>query len=84
MVSEHLQFSWRSMWCDRSDNNEHGEYRLVKRLGADIVIDYKKDDFETILHDYDVVLNSSGRRDARKISARAKAGWKAHLDRRAT
>ena len=30
----------------------------VKRLGADIVIDYKKDDFETILHDYDVVLNS--------------------------
>jgi len=31
---------------------------LVKRLGADIVIDYRKDDFETILHDYDVVLNS--------------------------
>lgn len=30
----------------------------VKRLGADIVIDYKKDDFETILYDYDVVLNS--------------------------
>src|SRR2546428_714481 len=26
---------------------------LVKRLGADIVIDYRKDDFETILHDYD-------------------------------
>src|SRR6266542_3175613 len=31
---------------------------LVKRLGADIVIDYRKDDFETILHEYDVVLNS--------------------------
>ncbi len=31
---------------------------LVKRLGADIVIDYSKDDFEKILHDYDVVLNS--------------------------
>lgn len=31
---------------------------LVKSLGADIVIDYKKDDFETILKDYDVVLNS--------------------------
>ena len=30
----------------------------VKGLGADVVIDYKKDDFETILHDYDVVLNS--------------------------
>jgi NADPH:quinone reductase-like Zn-dependent oxidoreductase len=33
---------------------------LVKRLGADIVIDYKKDDFAEILHDYDVVLNSLG------------------------
>nr|WP_248287214.1 NADP-dependent oxidoreductase [Massilia antarctica] len=31
---------------------------MVKRLGADIVIDYKKDDFEEILRDYDVVLNS--------------------------
>jgi len=32
----------------------------VQRLGADIVIDYKKDDFETILHAYDVVLHSQG------------------------
>ena len=32
----------------------------VKRLGADIVIDYRKDDFETILHDYDVVLDTLG------------------------
>ncbi|WP_406276531.1 NADP-dependent oxidoreductase [Nocardia sp. NBC_00881] len=31
---------------------------LVKRLGADVVIDYRTDDFETVLHDYDVVLNS--------------------------
>ncbi|HZX71713.1 MAG TPA: NADP-dependent oxidoreductase [Rhodanobacter sp.] len=30
----------------------------VKHLGADVVTDYKKDDFESILHDYDVVLNS--------------------------
>lgn len=33
---------------------------LVKNLGADIVIDYKKDDFENALRDYDVVLNSLG------------------------
>ena len=33
-------------------------FDLVKRLGADIAIDYRKDDFETILRDYDVVLNS--------------------------
>jgi NADPH:quinone reductase-like Zn-dependent oxidoreductase len=32
----------------------------VKRLGADVVIDYRKDDFEKILQDYDVVLNSLG------------------------
>ena len=31
---------------------------FVKSLGADTVIDYKNDDFETILKDYDVVLNS--------------------------
>ena len=32
----------------------------VKRLGADIVLDYRKDDFETILHDYDAVLDTLG------------------------
>ncbi|TMR98799.1 NADP-dependent oxidoreductase [Nonomuraea basaltis] len=31
---------------------------LVKHLGADVVIDYRKDDFEKILHGYDVVLHS--------------------------
>jgi NADPH:quinone reductase-like Zn-dependent oxidoreductase len=31
---------------------------LVSRLGADIVIDYKKEDFAQVLRDYDVVLNS--------------------------
>ncbi|AQT50258.1 MULTISPECIES: NADP-dependent oxidoreductase [Burkholderia cepacia complex] len=30
----------------------------VKRLGADVVIDYRKDDFEKVLADYDVVINS--------------------------
>jgi NADPH:quinone reductase-like Zn-dependent oxidoreductase len=31
---------------------------LVKRLGANIVIDYKAQDFADVLRDYDVVLNS--------------------------
>ncbi len=31
---------------------------LVKRLGADVVIDYRKDDFEKVLQNYDVVLHS--------------------------
>ena len=33
---------------------------LVKSLGADVVIDYKEQDFEKVLSGYDVVLNSLG------------------------
>jgi NADPH:quinone reductase-like Zn-dependent oxidoreductase len=33
---------------------------LVKQLGADVVIDYKKDDFADILKGYDVVLDTQG------------------------
>lgn len=32
----------------------------VKALGADVVIDYKQQAFETVLRDYDIVLNSLG------------------------
>ena len=32
----------------------------VKSLGADVVVDYKSDDFATVLSDYDVVLDSLG------------------------
>jgi len=32
----------------------------VKNLGADVVIDYKHNDFGTILRDYDVVLDTQG------------------------
>ena len=31
---------------------------LVRSLGADLIVDYKKDDFETKLSDYDLVLHS--------------------------
>jgi NADPH:quinone reductase-like Zn-dependent oxidoreductase len=31
---------------------------LVRSLGADVVIDYKKEDFSHVLRDYDVVVNS--------------------------
>jgi NADPH:quinone reductase-like Zn-dependent oxidoreductase len=34
-------------------------FNLVKSLGADIVIDYKTQDFENMLKDYDVVLHSN-------------------------
>ncbi len=37
-----------------------GNVDLVRGLGADIVVDYKKENFENVLEDYDVVLNSLG------------------------
>jgi NADPH:quinone reductase-like Zn-dependent oxidoreductase len=48
----------------------------VKRLGAEIVIDYKKDDFETILHDYDVVLDTLGGETLEKSLRVLKPGGK--------
>lgn len=40
---------------------------MVKALGADLVIDYKKEDFATMLKDYDVVLHSN--REAKVLDA---------------
>lgn len=37
-----------------------GNVEWVKRLGADVVVDYGKEDFEQVLRGYDVVLNSLG------------------------
>ena len=51
-------------------------FDLVKRLGAHIAIDYRKDDFETILHDYDVVLNSLGPETLEKSLRVLKPGGK--------
>src|SRR5213083_942210 len=48
----------------------------VKRLGADLVIDYRKDDFEQILQDYDVVLNSLGAETLEKSLRVLKPGGK--------
>jgi len=49
---------------------------LVKSLGADIIIDYKKEDFETILKDYDVVLNSQDAKTLEKSLKVLKPGGK--------
>jgi NADPH:quinone reductase-like Zn-dependent oxidoreductase len=49
---------------------------LVKSLGADLVIDYKKDAFEQILHDYDVVLHSLGTEERDKSLQVLKPGGK--------
>lgn len=49
---------------------------LVKSLGADIIIDYKKEDFETLLNDYDVVLNSQDTKTLEKSLKILKTGGK--------
>jgi alcohol dehydrogenase len=51
-------------------------FDLVKSLGADIVIDYKTQDFETILKDYDLVLNSQDRKTLEKSLKILKSGGK--------
>ncbi|MBN6152286.1 NADP-dependent oxidoreductase [Xanthomonas sp. AmX2] len=38
-----------------------GNVEWVKALGADLVIDYRTQDFETVVHGYDVVLHSLGK-----------------------
>jgi len=49
---------------------------LVKSLGADVVIDYKRKDFEKVLSDYDVVLNSLDADTLRKSLSVLKPGGK--------
>ncbi len=49
---------------------------LVRSLGADIIIDYRKEDFEAILSDYDVVLNSQDTKTLEKSLRIVKAGGK--------
>ena len=48
----------------------------VKALGADVVIDYKKDDFEKVLRGYDVVLNSQDGKTLEKSLNVLKPGGK--------
>ncbi|MEY9560068.1 NADP-dependent oxidoreductase [Sinorhizobium fredii] len=49
---------------------------LAKSLGADVVVDYKHDDFEKVLQGYDVVLNSLGKDTLEKSLHVLKPGGK--------
>ncbi len=51
-------------------------FELVKALGADILIDYKTQDFETMLHGYDVVLHSQDSKTLDKSLRVLKPGGK--------
>jgi len=41
-------------------------FELLKSLGADVLIDYKKQNFESVLKEYDVVLNSQDKKTLEK------------------
>jgi NADPH:quinone reductase-like Zn-dependent oxidoreductase len=49
---------------------------LVKSLGADVVVDYRYEDFANVLRDYDVVLNSLGKDTLEKSLGVLKPGGK--------
>jgi len=49
---------------------------LVKSLDADVVVDYKKDDFEKVLQGYDLVLNSQDSKTLEKSLRILKPGGK--------
>ncbi|MCF6420442.1 NADP-dependent oxidoreductase [Furfurilactobacillus milii] len=49
-------------------------YDLVKRLGADEIIDYHTTDFSDVLHDYDAVLDTQGGDDLVKAFQIVKPG----------
>jgi alcohol dehydrogenase len=53
-----------------------GNMELVKDLGADVVIDYKKDDFGKIIQGYDLVLNSQDGKTLEKSLRVLKPGGK--------
>lgn len=51
-----------------------GNVPLVESLGADVVVDYKKEAFEEQLRDYDVVLNSQDEKTLKKSLGVVKPG----------
>lgn len=53
-----------------------GNVDLVRSLGADVVIDYRKEDFAKVLDGYDVVLNSLGKDTLEKSLEVLKPGGK--------
>ena len=55
----------------------------VRGLGADLVIDYRKQDFEQAVRDYDVVLDSLGGREPGEVPAGPASRRPGDRDRRA-
>lgn len=60
----------------RGHHREYGQGRPGEELGADVVVDYKKQAFETVLHGYDVVLDTLGGETLEKSLKVLKPGGK--------
>lgn len=58
-IAKHLRATVATTGSEKS-------FGLLKSLGADVLIDYKNQDFETVLKDYDVVLNSQNTKTLEK------------------
>ena len=54
-----------------------GNKEFVRELGADVVIDYRAEDFAEIVHDYDLVLDSLGGENLERSLKVLKPGGKA-------
>lgn len=52
---------------------------LVRSLGADVVIDYRKEDFAKVLNGYDLALKQPGQGHARKVPQGAEARGETHF-----
>lgn len=51
-------------------------FAMLRQLGADVLIDYKTQDFETVLKDYDVVLHSQDAKTLNKSFKILRSGGK--------
>lgn len=56
-MPSNLQSTYVRMWQQQVSTNDK---EFVQRLGADQVIDYKTENFEDMLHDYDSVFDTVG------------------------
>ena len=72
----HARNSASSSSCCNTTTTSTANVDLVKSLGADIVVDYKKDDFEKVVNGYDLVLNSLGKDTLEKSVGVLKSGGK--------
>ena len=66
----------KHLGADVATTTSTANVEWVKNLGADVVIDYKKDDFENIVRDYDIVFDTLGGDTLEKSLGVVKRGGK--------